>query len=195
MSTKVENVMIRDVKTANIEDTILNVAEIMNRHEIGCIIVTEKGNPVGIVSERDILKRVVLKRKDPAKTKAVEVMSKPLITVKPHVTIKRATRTMIKKKIKKLAITKSDHLVGILSLTDVIPLLEKENSMNKLSLKGAPKRMKRIFEVYYDPKRQIRKKCPLTIGSGMSISCIGSKCMWYVKERCVFLNLAERISC
>ncbi|MDH5448746.1 MAG: CBS domain-containing protein [Candidatus Bathyarchaeota archaeon] len=192
MPTKVKDVMIRDVKTANIRDTVLKAAEIMNRHEIGCIIVTENGNPVGILTERDILKRVVFKRKDPARTKAIEVMSKPLVTVKSHVTIARATRKMIKQKIKKLAVTNAGHLVGILSLTDLIPLLETEKSMNKISLKDVPKRMKRVFEIYYDPKRQIRKKCPLTMGGGMSISCIGSKCMWYVNERCVITSVLER---
>ena len=42
--------------------------------------------------------------------------------------------------------------------------------------------------------RQLRKKCPLTMVGGTSISCIGSKCMWYVKEKCIFLNLVEKIS-
>ena len=194
MSTRVKDVMIRNVKTANTEDTVLKAAEIMNRYGIGCIIVTENGKPVGIVTERDILKRLVFKRKDPAKTKTIEVMSKPLVTVKPHITITRATRIMIKQNIKKLAVTNAGHLVGVLSLTDLVPLLEKQKSINKLSLKGAQKRVKKIFEIYYDPKRQIRKKCPLTMGKGMSISCIGSKCMWYVNERCVFLNLIEKIS-
>jgi CBS domain-containing protein len=192
MPTKVKEVMIQDVKTINTQNTVLKAAEIMNQHEIGCIIVTKNGDPVGILTERDILKRVVFKRKDPAKTKAIEVMSKPLVTVNSHVTIARATRTMIKQKIKKLAVTNAGHLVGILSLTDLIPLLDTEKSMSKISLKDAPKRMKRVFEIYYDPKRQIRKKCPLTMGAGMSISCIGSKCMWYVNERCVITNILER---
>lgn len=192
MQTKVKDVMIREVKTANTQDTVLKAAEIMNQHEIGCIIVTENGNPVGILTERDILKRVVFKRKDPAKTRAIEVMSKPLVTVKSHVTITRATRIMVKQKIKKLAVTNAGHLVGILSLTDLIPLLETEKSIDKISLKDAPKRMKRVFEIYYDPKRQIRKKCPFTMGGGMSVSCIGSKCMWYVNERCVITSVLER---
>jgi len=194
MSTKVEDIMIRNVKTANIEDTVLKAAEMMNRYGIGCIIVTENRKSVGILTERDILKRLVSKRKDPAKVKVCEVMSKPLIAVSPYVTITHATRLMVKQKIKKLAVTNADHLVGVLSLTDLIPLLETEKSLSKLSLKGAPKRVKKIFEIYYDPKRQIRKNCPLTMLGGMAISCLGSKCMWYVTDRCVFLSLAEKVS-
>lgn len=194
MSIKVQDVMIRDVKTANTEDTVLKAAEIMNRYEIGCVIVTGNVNPVGILTERDILKRVVFNRKDPGTTKLCEVMSKPIVTIKPHITITRATRIMIKQKIKKLAVTNAGHLVGVLSLTDLIPLLETQKPINKLSLKEAPKRVKKIFEIYYDPIRQLRKKCPLTMVGGTSISCIGSKCMWYVKEKCIFLNLVEKIS-
>ncbi len=193
MQRQVKDIMVQNVKTVNIEDTVLEAAEIMNRHEIGCVVVKNNGNPVGILTERDILKRVVFKKRDPAITKTHEVMSKPLVTIKPHRAITTAVKLMIRKKIKKLVVVNADHLIGILSLTDLIPLLDTE-SMNSLSLRNAPKRVKRIFEIYYDPKRQIRKNCPLTMASGMAISCLGSKCMWYVTDRCVFLNLAEKIS-
>ena len=193
-ATKVKDVMIRDVKTANAKHTVLKAAEIMNRHEIGCIIVNENRNSVGILTERDILKRVVSQRKDPAKVKVCEVMSEPLVTVRPQVTIAHAARVMVKQKIKKLAVTNDGHLVGVLSLTDLIPLLEKEMSLGKLSWKSAPKRVKKIFQIYYDPIRQIRKNCPLTMLGGMAISCLGSKCMWFVTDRCVFLSLVEKVA-
>jgi len=194
MSTKVKDVMIRNVKTVNMKDTVLKAAEIMNRYEIGCVIVTENGGPVGILTERDILKRVIVKNRYPAKTKLMEVMSKPLITIKPHMEITHALKIIIREKIKKLAVTNAGSLVGVLSLTDLIPLLETQNSISKLSLKGAPKRVKKVFEIYYDPKRKRRKTCPLTMAGGLAVSCLGLKCMWYVADRCVFLNLAEKIS-
>jgi CBS domain-containing protein len=194
MLKKVGDVMIRNVKTVNIDDIVLKAAEVMNRYEIGCVIVTDNGSPVGILTERDILKRIIVKGRDPVKTKVKEVMSKPLIIVKPHVKITRAIQVMIKERIKKLAVTNADNLVGVLSLTDLIPLLETQKSISKLSLKGAPKRVKKVFEIYYDPKRKRRKTCPLTMARGMAVSCLGLKCMWYVADRCVFLNLAEKIS-
>ena len=127
---------------------------------------------------------------DPAETKIREVMSKPLITIKPNASIKRAMRKIIKENIKKLVVKNADHLVGILSLTDLVPLLEAQN----VSLKNASKRVKKIFTIYYDPQRQLRKNCPLTMAGGMAISCLGMKCMWYVTDRCVFLNLVEKIA-
>lgn len=186
--------MVQNVKIAHTEDTVLKAAEIMNRHEIGCIIITEDEKPVGILTERDILKRVVFKRKDPAKTELNEVMSKPIIAVKPHRTITHAIKLMIKRNVKKLAVINAGHLVGVLSLTDLMPLLKTQKSIDKLSLNGVSKHVKKVFEIYYDPKRQRRKNCPLTMARGMAISCLGSKCMWYVTDRCVLLNLAEKIS-
>jgi len=58
MSIKVGDIMVRNVKTANPEEAVLKATETMNEHEIGCIIVTSNGKPVGIVTERDLLKRV-----------------------------------------------------------------------------------------------------------------------------------------
>jgi signal-transduction protein with cAMP-binding, CBS, and nucleotidyltransferase domain len=117
-------------------------------------------------------------------------MTRPLITIEPNLSIMSAIRIMIKKNIKKLAVVKAGHLVGVLSLLDLVPLLETQN----LSLKGVPKHVKRIFSIYYDPKQQLRKNCPLTMVRGMTISCLGSKCMWYVADKCVIINLAEKLS-
>ena len=88
-------------------------------------------------------------------------------------------------------ITQFSNLVGILSLTDILPLWEKLQQKGHSSINKIPKHMKKTFELYTDPVRQIRKKCPLTISGGGSISCIGPKCMWFVKGRCVFMNLVK----
>ena len=184
MSTKVKDAMIRDIKTANLEETVLKTTKIMNQYEIGCIVATDNGKPVGIVTERDILKRLVCKRKDPAKTKLYEIMSKPLVTAKPHMKVISAARLMIKQKIKKLLVTNGDQLLGILSLTDLIPLLRKHGTTKRLPLKDASKRVKKVFDIYFDAKRQIRKKCPLIVLSGSLINCMGPKCMWYGTNGC-----------
>ncbi|MCW4055148.1 MAG: CBS domain-containing protein [Candidatus Bathyarchaeota archaeon] len=193
MPKSVEEIMVREVQTASSEDTVLRAAEIMNNHEIGSVIVVNDGKPVGIVTERDILKRVVYGRKDPANTKASEVMSKPLVKVKPNVSVTRALRIMLRRRIKKLAVVNSGHLTGILSLTDLVPLVGTQE-LDELPLNGVPKRVKKVFEIYYDPKRRLRKNCPLTMVGGMAINCLGTKCMWFVNDKCVLLNLVEKLS-
>ncbi len=192
MPLKVKDIMIRDVRTVCIDDSVLRAAEMMNRYEIGSIVITKKRKPVGILTERDILKKVVFRRKDSAKTKVADVMSEPLVTVRPDAEIADAVQTMIKKKIKKLVVANRGHLKGVLSLTDLAPLLDSQMSLEKISLNGAPERMKKVFEIYYDPKRQIRKNCPFSMIGGMAISCSGPKCMWYVADKCLFLNLVEK---
>lgn len=194
MQTKVADVMIREVKIVDVQDSVLDAAGIMNQYEIGCVIVTDKGKPTGILTERDILSRVVFERKDPAETEIQEVMSSPLVIISPRVRITRAVRIMLKNGIKKLVVTNSGRLKGILSLTDLMPLLETHVRINELHLDKAPKRVRRVFEIYYDPVRQIRKRCPLSMIKGTSISCIGPKCMWYVRESCVILNLYQKVS-
>ncbi len=192
MPKTVEEVMVREVKTVNTGDSVSQAVRIMNQHEIGSVIITEKRKPVGILTERDVLKRMVFDGKNPTKTKVNEVMSKPLVTVEPNLTIQKAAQKMLKNNIKKLVVKNGSRLLGILSLTDLLPLLEAEETM--LAVQKAPEHVKKAFQIYYDPVRQLRKTCPLTMAKGMAISCLGSKCMWYVSDRCVLLSLAERIA-
>jgi CBS domain-containing protein len=119
---KVKDVMVKDVKTMSSGESILAATEMMKDHEISCVVVAEKGKPVGIVTERDILNKVVFKRKNPAETRLQDVMSKPLVMVDPQVKITDAVQLMIGKKIKKLVVADGAHLLGILSLTDLIQL-------------------------------------------------------------------------
>ena len=189
--TRVKDVMIKNVKTVAPEDTVMTAVQQMNRYGIGSLVVAEKGRPVGIVTERDVLSRMVLKNRDSTITTVYEVMSKPLITVDSKATIKKAVRLMVRHKIKKLVVTNAYSLVGVLSLTDLLPLLE-EADLGDNGVKKTPRRLRRIFQLYYDPKRQIRKHCPLTMASGTAITCVAQKCMWYVDDHCVFLNLAEK---
>lgn len=191
MLPKVKEIMVRDVRTVDVKETVLDATHIMDRFEIGCVIATEDRKPVGILTERDILRRVVLKSKDPAKVNIHEVMSQPLAKVGPNTNVKRAARMMIKRRIKKLVVVSSSQLVGILSLTDIVPLLELSEAMGNVNPDEVPNRVKRVFSVYYDPIRQVRKKCPFTLMGGASISCIGPKCMWYVNERCAMTNILE----
>jgi CBS-domain-containing membrane protein len=120
-------------------------------------------------------------------------MSQPLVTIDSTTTIRKPVSLMLRHRIKKLAVANTHRLVGVLSLTDLLPLLE-ETDLGDNGLKKTPRRMRRIFQLYYDPKRQIRKNCPLTMASGTAITCIAQKCMWYVDDHCVFLDLAQRVA-
>jgi len=120
MSLQVKDVMVTNIITIEAEATVKNAAELMEKHDIGCLIVINYGNPIGIVTERDMLKKVLLQRRDSGKTKVGNVMSAPLITSHPQTDIREAVRLMNERRIKKLPVLEEGKLIGLISLTDVM---------------------------------------------------------------------------
>ncbi len=150
MSLEVEDVMVEEVVTVDEEATVREAVELMNKHEIGCLITMKKGKPSGILTERDLLKRVLAKSRNPEKTKVSEVMSKPLVVGRPHMDVEDAARLMFKMKIKKLPVVKKGKLLGLLTLTDLVRVQPQMISiLKKLSSQEiTPKRIKKVVDYY-----------------------------------------------
>lgn len=151
MSLQVEDVMVEKVVTAEEDTTVMQAVKIMNKLEIGCLIVMRKGKPAGILTERDLLRRVLAKSKDPKKTIVSEVMTKPLVFGKPHMEVEEAVKLMFKMKIKKLPVVgKNGQLAGLITLTDLVRFQPQMISIiKKLSLKeDAPKRLQKVVHYY-----------------------------------------------
>jgi len=141
--------MIKEVITVDAKSTVKQAADVMNRFEIGCLIVTDSGKAVGIVTERDLLKRVVSELKSPRKTRISTVMSKPIIVVEPDMDLEEAAKLMFKLKIKKLPIVGSGKLMGLITLSDLARFQPQMiHILKKLSEKMAPKRMKKVVQYY-----------------------------------------------
>jgi CBS domain-containing protein len=146
---KIEDIMVKEVITVDGESTVKEAADIMNRFEIGCLIVTKDGKAVGILTERDLLKRVVSRAKNPMKTKAKTIMSKPLIVVEPDMELEEAAKLMFKLKIKKLPVVENGRLMGLVTLTDLARFQPQMiRILRKLSEKMAPKRMQKVVDYY-----------------------------------------------
>lgn len=149
MSLKVEDVMVKEVITIDEKSTIKEAADVMNRFEIGCLIVTKNRKAVGILTERDLLTRVVSETKNPRKTKVETVMSKPLIVVEPDMDLEEAAKLMFKLKIKKLPVVESGRLMGLVTLTDLARFQPQMiRILKKLSKQMVPKRMKKVVDYY-----------------------------------------------
>ena len=148
MSLKLEDVMVEDVITVKEKATTKKAVELMNKHEIGCLIVVKRGKPAGIVTERDMLKRVLLESRDPEKIKVNEIMSKPLIVGKPQMDIEDAVKLMFKRNIKKLPVTEKNYLVGLVTLTDLVRSEQIINILKELPAKETPKRMKKVVDYF-----------------------------------------------
>ena len=95
------------------------VREMMNR-DIGCIVVTKDGDVVGIVTKGDILRETIMKKADPQKTPASEIMSRPVIEIDPEAAIEDASAVMARNNVSKLPVVKDGKLVGIVTYSDLI---------------------------------------------------------------------------
>ena len=150
----VKEIMVEKVVSMRADATVKEAVKLMNEYEIGCLIVARKGEAVGIITERDVLKRVVSKSRDPEVTKVSEIMSKPLIVGGPDMYVEDAARLMFKRNIKKLPVRKNGELVGLLTLSDIARVAHVEPQIVKvieeLRKKGwlPPKRMKKVVDFY-----------------------------------------------
>ncbi len=128
----VKDVMTREIIAITRDETIESAAITMTHYGISSLIIRDETNIQGILTERDVLTRVVAQGEDPTKLKVGDVMTSELISVKPETSINEASKLMLKNRIKKLPIMDSDQperVQGILSLTDIAlvnPTLIKE---------------------------------------------------------------------
>ena len=150
LSLKVADVMVREVITIDENSTVKEAAEVMNKFEIGCLIAVRKGKAVGIITERDLLKRVVAEAKDVNKTRVKDVMSSPLVVVEPGIDLEEAVKLMFQMKIKKLPVVEEKRLVGLVSLTDIARFQPQMIKILKqlATRQTAPKSIKKVIDYY-----------------------------------------------
>jgi CBS domain-containing protein len=118
--TLVREVMTKDVKVAQPDTSIKEVIATMNEFHIGSVVVVQGKRPVGIITERDILKRIVGLDLAPEYAKAGKVMTSPVLTINQTASIDEAAILMAKRKVKKLPVIDNEKLVGIVTTTDIV---------------------------------------------------------------------------
>ena len=150
VTLKVEDVMTREVITIDEHATVKEAAEIMDKNEISCLIALRKGRAIGIITERDLLKRIIVEAKNPEKTKVGKVMSSPLEVVPVGTDLEKALRLMFRKKIKKLPVVDKENLLGVVSLTDVARCQPAMITLLKsfAAARDTPKSMKKVLNYY-----------------------------------------------
>jgi len=125
----VRDIMVRAVKVVEPDSSVKEVVTAMNRFNIGSIIVVNDDEPVGVISERDILKRVVEPCLSPEITMARQIMTSPVITIAESAKLEEAVKLMAEKRVKKIPVLKKGKLVGIITYTDII-----SNALNMISI-------------------------------------------------------------
>ncbi|MGD6807311.1 MAG: CBS domain-containing protein [Candidatus Bathyarchaeia archaeon] len=120
----VKDVMSSPVVTIDEDETCNRAAASMDMKELGAVIVQNKsGKSIGIITERDLVKRVVAKNLKPDTIKAKEVMTTPLVTIEPEATISDAARRMTRLDIRRLGVIYKGNLVGIITSKDVLGVM------------------------------------------------------------------------
>lgn len=110
----------------DLNPSVLDIAGEMVRNKAGAVVVLEKGRPAGIITERDVLKKVSAQNKRPQDVQAKSIMSSPLITVKAYDSVDTAAAAMAENRIKRLLVVETDgSLAGMMSATDIAKKLAK----------------------------------------------------------------------
>lgn len=131
--TFVKDVMIDKVDSLDSLSTIKDAAKLMDDKNIGCVIATREGLPIGILTERDFVKRIVSKEKS-ITSSIEEVMSSPLISIDPDETVWEAAEEMKRNNIHKLPVIKNDRVVGIITTSDLVEIcsIGSDSEMRKI---------------------------------------------------------------
>ena len=120
----VREAMSSPVVTVWENDSTADAASVMKEHGIGAIIVHGgESQPVGIITERDLVYRVIAEGKSPSKIKVKEVMSSPLMTVDPEASLDEAMAMMSMNNVRRLGVVYKGSLEGVISDKDIIRIM------------------------------------------------------------------------
>jgi len=150
VTLKVEDVMTKEIITIDENATVKEAADIMDKNDISCLIARRNGRAIGIITERDLLKRIIVEAKNPEKTKVKAVMSSPLEVVAVGTELETALRLMFLKKIKKLPVVNKETILGLVSLTDIARCQPTIITLLKslAAARDTPKSMKKVLNHY-----------------------------------------------
>lgn len=120
---KVEDVMSNPVITIKNNDTVLTAAKLMKKHKIGCVVVVDKsGKPHGLITERDIVRRVTALDLVPSKIQAAKSMTKPPVVIDASANVTDAAKKMRQLKVRRLIVITNNKLAGIVTSNDIVDI-------------------------------------------------------------------------
>ena len=114
---KIRELMVENIISVSSNALVHEAVRLMNKNRVGCLLVVDCVS--GILTERDVLERIVEKGKNPRETKVSEIMTKHVTVGTPDMELADATKLMFEKNVKKLPIVEDGKLVGLVTLTDI----------------------------------------------------------------------------
>jgi CBS domain-containing protein len=145
---KVRDIMTKDIVTIDLKQNAMEAAKLMKEKKIASLVVTKGKTPFGIVTERDFVRLLCAENLQSKYTNLTDVVSSPLITVGPNISVEDAAKVMAKNKIRRLVIVDDANIVGIVTATDLAGSLAKRERVTKSVLLALTRNMEDIRNRY-----------------------------------------------
>jgi CBS domain-containing protein len=111
-----------------------DAARMMVQKGIGSLVANRDGLPFGMVTERDLMEKIVAPGADPSKLTVEDIMTAPLATIDASASLIDAARKMVEKQLKRLVVTEHDKIIGILSQTDLVQTMTDFQKLAKMGM-------------------------------------------------------------
>ena len=128
--SKARDIMQKNVITIELEKTAQYASTILKDNDISFLVVVEDSKPVGIISERDIVRKIVAENKEASKIQLESIMSKKIKWVQPNSSIESAVQKMLNNNIRRLVVLEDENLVGVITQTDLTEFLRSKILIN-----------------------------------------------------------------
>jgi CBS domain-containing protein len=131
----VGQIMVSDVPTAKIDLTVKDAAALMEKGDLGCLVVVDGFTAIGIVTEKDIVQKVAAEGVDPSKVLIEDIMSTPLITISANSTVRQVSEAMRTYKVRKIVVTdENERLVGLVTSVELAKWCSAQNNYSDPAL-------------------------------------------------------------
>ena len=128
--SQVRDIMQKKVITIELQKTVQNAVVILKEKHISFVVVVKDSKPVGVISERDIVRKVVAENVDPKSTQLEVIMSKNFKWVEPNASIESAVQKMLNNNIRRLVVLEDENLAGVITQTDLTEFLRSKILIN-----------------------------------------------------------------
>ncbi len=127
---QVRDIMEKNVVTMDSKKSCLEAVKLLEEKDISFLVILEDGVPAGVVTERDFVRKLVLKEKNPSQTPLIEIMSPKFRSVEPTTEIEDAVQKMLNNNIRRLIVLEDGKLVGVITQTDLTGFLRSKILIN-----------------------------------------------------------------
>ena len=128
--SQVRDIMQKKVITIELQKTVQDAAIILKEKHISFLVVVKDSKPVGVISERDIVRKIVAESVDPKSTQLEVIMSKNFRWVEPNASIESAVQKMLNNNIRRLVVLEDENLAGVITQTDLTEFLRSKILIN-----------------------------------------------------------------